>query len=86
MNPQATLKRVDIAVKPFWDYTDFMKTLVKTEAARLVAQLPEDATWEDLQYAIYVQQAIEVGVKDAEEGRVYTTEEVRKRLGLRLVS
>jgi predicted transcriptional regulator len=41
---------------------------------------------EDLQYAIYVQQAIEAGIKDAEEGKVYTTEEVRKRLGLRLVS
>jgi predicted transcriptional regulator len=63
-----------------------MKTLVKIEAARLVAQLPDDATWEDLQYAIYVQQAIEAGIKDAEEGRIHTTEEVRKRLGLRLAS
>jgi predicted transcriptional regulator len=63
-----------------------MKTLVKTEAARLVAQLPEDATWEDLQYAIYVHQAIEASIQDAEEGRVYTTEEVHKRLGLRFTS
>jgi predicted transcriptional regulator len=63
-----------------------MKTLVKIEAARLVAQLPDDATWEDLQYAIYVQQAIEAGIKDAEEGRVYTIAEVRKRLGIRVTS
>jgi predicted transcriptional regulator len=70
----------------FQGYTEIMKTQVKTEAARLVAQLPEDATWEDLQYAIYVQQAIEVGIKDAKEGRVYATEEVRKRLDLRFAS
>jgi predicted transcriptional regulator len=61
-----------------------MKTLIKIEAARLLAQLPDDATWEDLQYAIYVQQAIEAGIQDAEEGRVHTTDEVRQRLGLGL--
>jgi predicted transcriptional regulator len=60
-----------------------MKTLVKTEAVRLIEQLPDDATWEDLQYAIYVQQAIDLGIEDIEAGRTYTTEEVRKRLGLR---
>jgi predicted transcriptional regulator len=60
-----------------------MKTWVKTQAVRLIEQLPEDATWEDLQYAIYVQQAIEAGLEDVKAGRVYTTEEVRKRLGLR---
>jgi predicted transcriptional regulator len=60
-----------------------MKTLVKTEAVRLIEQLPDDATWEDLQYVIYVQQAIDLGIEDIEAGRVYTTEEVRKRLGLR---
>lgn len=42
---------------------------VKEEARRLVEGLPEDATWEDLQYAIYVRQAIEAGLKDSREGR-----------------
>ena len=31
---------------------------VKHEARRLVDDLPEDATWEDLMYRIYVRQVI----------------------------
>lgn len=42
---------------------------IKGEARRLVEQLPDDATWEDLLYEIYVRQAIEAGLKDCREGR-----------------
>jgi hypothetical protein len=38
-----------------------MPTAIKTEARRLVEQLPDDATWEDLMYEIYMRQAIESG-------------------------
>ena len=55
---------------------------VKKEARRLVEDLPEDATWDDLMYRIYVRQAIEVGIRDAEEGRVVSVDEVRARFGL----
>ena len=34
---------------------------VKQEARRLVDNLPENATWDDLMYEIYVWQAIEAG-------------------------
>jgi predicted transcriptional regulator len=57
-------------------------TTVRDEARRLVEQLPDDATWEDLLYRIYVRQSIEAGLKDVEAGRVVSTDEVRKRLGL----
>ncbi len=50
---------------------------------RLVEQLPEDATWEDLQYAIYVHQAIEAGEADADAGRVYTSDEIRAEFKLK---
>jgi predicted transcriptional regulator len=56
---------------------------VKKEAHRLVEDLPEDATWDDLMYRIYVRQAIEAGIRDADEGRVVDVEEVRARFGLR---
>ena len=36
---------------------------VKNEAKRLVEELPEDATWDDLMYKIYVRQAIEAGLR-----------------------
>ena len=34
---------------------------IKPDAERLVASLPESATWDDLAYEIYVRQAIETG-------------------------
>lgn len=55
---------------------------VKVEAIRLVEQLPDDATWDDLLYEIYVRQSIEAGLKDCREGRIVSVAEVRRRLGL----
>jgi hypothetical protein len=48
----------------------------------LVEQLPDDATWDDLMYEIYVRQAIEAGLQDSREGRTVSVEEVRRQLGL----
>jgi predicted transcriptional regulator len=55
---------------------------IKAEARRLIDQLPDDATWDDLMYEIYVRQAIDAGLADVEAGRVIPHEEVRARLGL----
>lgn len=54
---------------------------IKEEARRLIEQLPEDATWEDLQYEIYVRQAIEAGLKDSRDGRTVPLDEARRRFG-----
>ena len=55
---------------------------VKQEAQRLLDELPENATWDDLMYRIYVRQAIEAGLRDSEAGRVVDVQEVRSKLGL----
>ena len=55
---------------------------LKDEARRLVDQLPENATWEDLMYEIYVRQKIEAGLNASDEDRALDVEEVRKRFGL----
>jgi len=55
---------------------------VKDEAHRLLDNLPDSATWEDLIYRIYVRQAIEAGIKDSDEGNTVDVKEVRKRFGL----
>jgi predicted transcriptional regulator len=55
---------------------------IKHEALRLVERLPADATWEDLQYEIYVRQAVEAGLKDSREGRIVPLAEVRRQFGL----
>jgi hypothetical protein len=58
------------------------QTTIKEEARELVDRLPEDATWEDLQYQIYFRQAVEAGLKDLREGRTVPLEEARRRSGL----
>lgn len=55
---------------------------IKAEARRLIDQLPDDATWDDLMYEIYVRQAIDAGLADVEAGRVIPHEELRSRLTL----
>ena len=55
---------------------------VKSQAHRLVNDLPESATWEDLMYKIYVRQAIEAGLEDSQAGRLIEVDEVRRKFGL----
>lgn len=52
----------------------------KEEVSKLLENLPDDCTLEDIQYHLYVLQKIERGLKDTKEGRVYTQEEVEKRM------
>lgn len=55
---------------------------IKDAAHRIVEQLPDDASWEDLIYRLYVRQSIEAGLRDCEAGRVESVDEVRKSYGL----
>jgi predicted transcriptional regulator len=53
---------------------------IKGEARRLVDQLPDHASWDDLMYEIYVRQAIERGLADVEARRLVPHEEVLARV------
>ena len=57
-------------------------TSVRDETRRLAEQLPDDATWEDVLYQIYVRQSVEAGLADVQAGRIVSIEEVKQRLGL----
>lgn len=52
----------------------------KQEVNNLLKNLPEDCSLEDIQYHLYVLQKIEHGLKDTDEGRVISQEEVEKRM------
>lgn len=52
----------------------------KQEVSELLNRLPDDCTLEDVQYHLYVLQKIERGLKDIEEGRFYSQEEVEKKM------
>ncbi len=53
---------------------------VKTAAKAILESLPDDASWEDVQYHLYVRQRIEAGLEDEAAGRLIDTEEMRRRL------
>jgi len=53
---------------------------VKEEVRRILDSLPDDATLEDIQYRIYVRQAITAGLRDVDQGRVISQEEVERRM------
>ena len=52
----------------------------KQEVMELLKGLPDDSTLEEIQYHLYVRQKVQRGIQDVEEGRVYTQEEVEKRM------
>jgi hypothetical protein len=58
------------------------KANVKQEAKRLMDELPDDATWDDAMYKLYVRQSIEQGLADSRAGRTVDVKEVRRAFGL----
>ena len=52
----------------------------KQEVRRLLDDIPDDASFEDIQYRIYVCQKIERGLKDVDEGRVVSQQEIERRM------
>ena len=57
-------------------------THIKEEALKLIESLPDDATWEDLTRVILEQQLIEEGIADIDAGRVWTSDQIREKLGM----
>jgi predicted transcriptional regulator len=64
------------------DFYQFVEKItmshVKEALLELAKDLPDECTWDDVMYRIYVHQKIEAGLKDAEEGRLIPHEEVFK--------
>lgn len=56
--------------------------LVKEELRRLVEHLPDDATWDDVRYAMYIREQVELGRKSAREEPTFTNDEIRAKHGL----
>jgi len=51
----------------------------KEAAAELIRELPEDATYDDIMYRIYVRRKVERGLQAVAEGRVISQQEAEKR-------
>jgi predicted DNA-binding protein len=52
----------------------------KEEVKKILDQLPDDVSYEDIQYHIYVREKIERGLNDIQDGHILSQEEVEKRM------
>jgi len=52
----------------------------KESARRIIDHLPDQATWEDIMYELYVKQKIEEGLADIEAGHTVPHEQVKAEL------
>ncbi len=54
---------------------------VKENAKILINSLPDNSTWDDIMYEIYVKQKIEKGLNDIKTGKVISHNELKRILG-----
>jgi hypothetical protein len=54
--------------------------MVKQDAIELISNLPDNVTWNDVIYHLYVRQKIELGKEAVSKGDVYSAEEARRIL------
>lgn len=52
----------------------------KKEVQRILKSIPDNASFEDIQYHIYVREKIEKGLNDVRTGRTLTQAAVEKRM------
>ena len=52
----------------------------KEEVRRLLEVIPDTASFEDIQYHIYVREKIERGLDDVKNGNLLSQEEVEQRM------
>ena len=57
---------------------------IEPDARLLVERLPESATWDDLAYEVYVRQALEQGIAQADRGQTLTHEDALARVRSRI--
>ena len=55
---------------------------IKQDAIKMIMELSDDATQDDLMYKIYVRQSIETGLRESEAGKTMSVKEVRAKFGL----
>ena len=53
----------------------------KEEVRKILELIPDDSSFDDIQYHIYVREKSERGLKDIEEGRMLDQEEIERRMG-----
>ena len=57
-----------------------MATTAKEAARQIIEHLPDQATWNDIMYELYVKQKMEEGLADIEAGRTIPHEALKAEI------
>lgn len=59
-----------------------MSAVFKQQAHKLIDELPDEASWEELIYQVALHRAIEKGIEEADDGQLIAAEDVLRSLNL----
>jgi predicted transcriptional regulator len=59
---------------------DMARAIPKEEVRRLLETIPDEASYEDIQYHIYIQQKIDRGLEASERGDFISDDEIEQRI------
>jgi hypothetical protein len=57
-----------------------MLAIAKIEAEKIIKNLPENSTFEDIQYHLYIAEKLSKARSQIQKGQIHTQAEVEKRL------
>jgi hypothetical protein len=57
-----------------------MPSTIKESAQQIIAGLPEDVTWDEIQYRLYLKEMIDEAEEEIADGKGISHEEVEERL------
>ncbi len=57
-----------------------MQSQDKLEAKKIIERLPDNISFEDIQYHLYIAEKLRNARKDIDNGKIFTNEEAKKRL------
>lgn len=60
-----------------------MATPAKEAALKMIQELPDSVTWDELAYKMEVRASIERGLADSKAGRVFTIEEIKREFNIK---
>jgi len=84
--PLSRFHRHPKPIELWWNELEFSRgkkmarSIPREEVRRLLETLPDEATYEDIQYRIYVQQKIDRGLEASERGDFISDEEIEQRI------
>ena len=57
-----------------------MATTIKESAQQIIAELPDNVTWDEIQYRLYLKEMIDEAEAEVAAGKVVSLEEVEESL------